>query len=543
MRNKLCLPFVLSAPSRIITSFYVTILKIDMTNSSPKWEAARCFGFILLSVIILPLSTSIVCLLCMRRILSNHNPEETPRNSSYAKSPKRTVLVTGVGMAKGLALARSFYLSGHRVIGADFERAGIPCPGRYSRSLSAFYRLPEQDAKDNAKAYTKRLIDIIQIEVLDLWVSCSGVASAVEDAHAKELVERHTSCKCIQFDVEKTSILHDKGSFMEECKKLSLSVPETHEVKSKRDILRILSASTTSTAERKFILKPIGVDDANRGNMTRLPLASKVETNKYVSQLPISEQNPWILQQFIPGNEEYCTHALIIQGEVKCFVACPSAELLMHYRPLSQDSHLWQSMLAFTVEFVKRSSKFNPMTGHLSFDFMASDRKSDHNQFKDIYAIECNPRAHTAVVLFGQQNPEIEAMVQAYLTAVGINSKETETDLIDGIGAPFSTVHTPVTPAADSKPRYWIGHNIVALLIHPILLWGIGSINFRSMLSSLLEFVSHLFSWKEGTFEVWDPLPAMVLYHVYWPMTILSAWWHGKHWSRVNVSTTKMFMC
>ncbi|KAI1208036.1 uncharacterized protein F4807DRAFT_432943 [Annulohypoxylon truncatum] len=446
-------------------------------------------------------------------------------------------------MAKGLALARSFYLSGHRVIGADFEDRGSPCPGRYSRSLSVFYSLPKTDSDESTETYVHRLIEITKTENADIWVSCSGVANAIQDARAKESIEQHTSCMCIQFGVETTSVLHNKGSFMEECKDRGLPVPETHEVKSKHDILRVLSVSKISTPERRFILKPIGLDDINRGNMTLLPLPLEEDTKLYISRLPISASNPWILQQFIPGREEYCTHSLVVRGEVKCFVACPSAELLMHYKPLPSNSPLWQAMYAFTVEFVQRSPNPEDMTGHLSFDFMASEGTASYcGTEKNIYAIECNPRAHTAVVLFAQRGPEMEAMVDAYITTVERRQEGLKKSFAEGKGSQTGTQRL-IVPPANTKPRYWIGHDLVSLFIHPMMLWCFGHISFSRVLSDTLEFSHHLRMWKEGTFEVWDPFPALFLYHVYWPIVILSAWWNEKHWSRVNVSTTKMFTC
>ncbi|KAK3044781.1 hypothetical protein LTS18_000367, partial [Coniosporium uncinatum] len=51
----------------------------------------------------------------------------------------------------------------------------------------------------------------------------------------------------------------------------------------------------------------------------------------------------------------------------------------------------------------------------------------------------------------------------------------------------------------------------------------------------------HLLSWKDGTFEVQDPLPWFVLYHVYWPAQFVQSLRTGNWWSRVNVSTGKMF--
>ncbi|KAH9907730.1 carbamoylphosphate synthase large subunit [Xylariomycetidae sp. FL2044] len=500
-------------------------------------ETVRCFSLVLLSLLLLPISLFAACL----GLLLQHGG--LAQAVAQDGSKRKTILVTGVGMAKGLTLARAFHRAGHRVVGADFEATQIPCSGRFSRSLSRFFRLPKPSQSTGAANYIQRLVDIIRTERVDLWVSCSGVASAVEDAQAKETIEQDTGCKCVQFDVPTTSMLHEKDSFMRETKARSLPVPETHDVESADDVLRILSDCSASDPERRFILKPVGMDDANRGDMTLLPLSSEVKTKDHVGPLPISPSNPWILQQFIAGGEEYCTHALVVRGQVKCFLACPSAELLMHYEALPRDSALWRAMLDFTINFVGRSPNPEAITGHLSFDFMVDEGKICGTGIeRGMYAIECNPRAHTAVALFGQDGPELQAMVRAYLSAVdhdrdGISEAQAKSRQVNGTEEPL------VMPPVDTTPRYWLGHDLVALLLHPGMELVSGHVSFTNFLGSALTVLRHMLIWKEGTFDSYDPLPALVLYHVYWPLTILSAWWNDRRWSRLNVSTTKMFMC
>merc|ERR1712072_753816 len=70
--------------------------------------------------------------------------------------------------------------------------------------------------------------------------------------------------------------------------------------------------------------KYIGTDDSVRGDMTLLPLDTPAQTKAHITKFQISEERPWILQQFIRG-PEYCTHSLVVKGEVKAFVACPLA--------------------------------------------------------------------------------------------------------------------------------------------------------------------------------------------------------------------------
>jgi hypothetical protein len=110
----------------------------------------------------------------------------------------RTILVTGVGMSKGLFLARAFYRAGHRVIGADFEPHGVRVCGRFSVALDKFYKLSTpSSAAGSSRKYADDLVEIVKREKVALWVSCSGVASAVEDGEAAEAVEKLTKCKAI----------------------------------------------------------------------------------------------------------------------------------------------------------------------------------------------------------------------------------------------------------------------------------------------------------------------------------------------------------
>ncbi|KAI0804975.1 hypothetical protein GGR55DRAFT_657938 [Xylaria sp. FL0064] len=500
-------------------------------------DTVKCFSLVFLSLLVSPISLAVLCFSTIKNLINQSSG--FLQDATGNNTPRKTILVTGVGMAKGLTLARAFYLCGHRVIGADVEDRLIPCSGRFSKSLSAFYRLPRPSSSNHKKMYIDTLVQIIKHEEVDLWVSCSGLARAIEDAEAQEAIEDQTMCKSIQFDVATTSLLHKKNTFMRACLERGLPVPDTHEVTSVDQIMQFLSSSELLRPRRKYILKPLNLD---RSDMTLLPLPSEIMTKEHVSRLPISPSTPWILQQFIPGGEEYCTHALVVRGKLKCLVACPSAELVMHYTPLPQDDVLWHDLRDFTINFLERFPASERMTGHLSFDFMVTKGKKGGPE-KTIYAIECNPRAHTAVVLFAQQGPEMRDMIQAYLSAVEEPQVSSIIDAKVVWGQKSGCEETLVTPPRACLSRYWIGNDIFSLFLRPIFRLITGSAGFGDVSASGLRFLGHMLTWKEASFEFWDPLPALMLYHVYLPLTILATWWQGQRWSRVNVSTTKLFLC
>lgn len=492
-------------------------------QSSPRLHFAQNASLILLSLVFLPLSTSVLFLSYALQIFSSQAALRRRIRRSPNFRPK-TILVTGVGMAKGLTIARAFYEAGHNVVGADFEPYGVPVSGRFSRVLSKFYALSKPNKKDGSAHYIQDLLRVVRREKVDLWVSCSGVASAVEDGEAKEVLERRTHCKAIQYGVETTAMLHEKHSFIQHTMSLGLPAPETYDVTTRAAVHKVLNTHNRT----QYIIKSVGVDDASRADMTLFPRPTVSETYERLAGLPISPDHPWVLQQYIRG-DEYCTHAIVVEGEVKAFVACPSSELLMHYEALPAHSALGQAMLKFTDEFAARSGR--GMTGHLSFDFLVPEETTEKGLQKVLYPIECNPRAHTAVVLFKGQSVH---MADAYLSALSSTS--------DGVLMNGVSDHQVVRPLHPAR-YYWVGHDLVEFVLLPVLDSLRGKTSVAEVMQSCYVFLQHLLFWKDGTFELWDPLPWWCLYHVYWPGMFLASIVYKRKWSRVNVSTAKMFEC
>lgn len=516
------------------------------STSPQRLHTLQDASLILLSLLLLPLSSSLLVLsYALRPLLSTQNATSKRLRCTPSFRP-RTVLITGVGMTKGLSLARAFHLAGHNVIGADFSSHGIPVCGRFSVALLKFYKLTAPTEDEGAAFYIHDLLRIIHREKVDLWVSCSGVASAVSDGQAQEVITRCSDCVCIQFSAATTQMLHEKHSFIQATRSLGLPVPETHNVTSRDAVHKVLDQSPRT--KKKYIMKSIGMDDATRGDMTLLPKRSMSETYNHISRIPISDSKPWVLQQYIRG-KEYCTHALVIHNRVVAFVACPSLELLMHYEALSPDSALSRAMLLFTQEFVRRS-RGEDMTGHLSFDFLIDERVSESGAEMVLLPIECNPRAHTAVCLFdGTSSGD---MVEAYLGALepgplsNGHSNHAEEEEEEVLFTPNTqtkpTLGKTITPTSPKK-LYWSAHDLVTLLVIPLLHLFYRRITLATFLRNSLTFLHHVLFRKDGTYELWDPLPWWWLYHVYWPGQFTACVLYGKRWSRVNVSTGKMFGC
>lgn len=497
---------------------------MPLSSASPRWlHLLQSLSLLAVSIVFKPYLTVATLLAYFLSRFQHGRNLRTPSPTS------RRILVTGVGMSKGLAIARAFYKQGHHVVAADFEPNRIPACGRFSKAVSTFYRLPQASSDEEAESsYVTALLSIVRKEKIDLWVSCSGVASALEDARAAEAVKMETNCKTIQFDLQTTATLHEKFSFNENTRNLGLNTPETNLITSTDDALQILYHANGNTDNTRYIMKPVGVDDSARADMTLLPRPSASETHSHITRLNPSITRPFVLQQYIQG-PEYCTHSIVIRGKVMLFTACPSADMLMHYQSLPTDSALFQVMFEYTKTYAERMGE--RMTGHFSLDFLLDETagaKIEKKKLEErIYPIECNPRAHTAVVLFGDDSRE---MVDAYLRVLDpeTDSERRETDVV------FPSSQTPY---------YWLVHDVVTRVFLPFfyLLTFQGSL--ASTFYSLREIHDHIHNWKDGTFELWDPWPFWWLFCVHWPARIIVALLKGEWWSRCNISTGKMFLC
>ncbi|KAL4971911.1 hypothetical protein BDW66DRAFT_163305 [Aspergillus desertorum] len=476
---------------------------------------------IILSLIFLPITAAAT----IASLIVNYVSKPPKRTKCEGAPAPKTILVTGVSMTKGLAIARLLAKeTPHRIIGADTEPIPFTSPGRHSLSIAKFYRL-ESPGPDDPKPYSDSLLGIMRKEHVHLWISCSSVVGAVEDGDVMGMAQREFGrdrFKAVQFDSETVKKLHGKDTFIEHIKRLELPTPDSQRCTSVAEAETFLNRGKEEG--KMFIMKPIGVNDKARGKMmTLLPLhGGPTATSSYLATLDISESTPFLLQEHITG-EEYCTHSLVVRGQVKAFVACPSSDMLMHYRALPPDSPLSAKMLEFTKRVAEQGGE--NFTGHLSFDFLVQGQGEEAK----LFPVECNPRAHTAVVLF-QNTPE---MANAYLSSFDHD--------LDGRIRQYTSPGDIVIPATPRYNTYWIGHDLVTLFIIPVVAWLWGEGNIEQTKQSLWIFWHHLLYWRDGIWVSWDPTPFFVLYHVYWPARFVYCLMKGHIWSRINVSTTKMF--
>jgi hypothetical protein len=282
-------------------------------------------------------------------------------------------------------------------------------------------------------------------------------------------------------------------------------------------------------------VKPVGKNKSS-GTISRtmLPRRTLSQTYQQVSSIKVSKDEPWILQQYVTG-EEYHTCSIIVDGEVKAFVACPAAHLALNYQALPTDTGIGKAMLNFTQAFVAKAGASH--TGHLSFTFLVEEKATETGIQQNIMPVACNPQADTVMVLFVRTRGSID-LVRAYMNALAPSA--------EGINGYSGLTHPDYSSGDISFPHptaagvYFSGQDLVLLLLVPLLQLLTLRMGFMQFLQYCITFLNHVLFWREGTYELWDPLPWFWLYHVYVPMQLCSCIWTGRKWQFADVSKSKI---
>ena len=397
--------------------------------------------------------------------------ERAFRRSAPVTSAPKTILISGGKMTKALYLARAFHRAGHRVVLVEAEKYRLT-GHRFSRAVDRFYTVPAS----GDPGYASALLEIVLRESVDVYVPVCSPASAMHDALAKSALSEY--CEVLHPDPETLTKLDDKFAFSTASQELGLSVPDAHRIS---DPAQVLNFDFDGHAP-PYVLKSIAYDPIRRLDLTRLPQPDPEQTRAFVTTLPISPDNPWVMQAFVAG-QEYCTHSTVRDGRVQLHCCCESSASQLNYEMVDVPE---------IEEWVKRFVGELNVTGQASFDFI---RGTDG----EIYAIECNPRTHSAITMF-YDHPDV---ADAYLNS-GVDT---------------------VRPLPGSRPTYWLYHELWRLLRHP----G----RSREPLRRIARGKEAIFAWD-------DPLPFLLVHHLQIPALLFANLRRGGVWQKIDFNIGKL---
>ena len=494
--------------------------------ASKRFGLAHSLALLFISLCLLPIHSYILlCSYTLQALL--------PRRKSAYPNPnfrRKRVVISGVNTANGLVLARAFHQAGHYVVGADCRINWVPGIGRVSRALRKYYTLPTPKDGLATTEYVHGLLRVVEKEEAELWISCSAFTSPIGDSLAREIIERKTKCRCLSLDMAHTSILSDKHEFLQYASSVGLPTPKTYSVTSRTQVHKVLGAAATSDQSftiSKVRSRQVAADDSLRLPQEIspiLPRRSLSETYQAIAEMSISPDKPYVLEEDVTG-EEYITHSVVIRGSVETFAACATLKPSMHIRGLAPGSGLHECMLKFTQEFVTKFE--HELTGSLSFTFKVQEMSSEKGYDNRLIPAACNPRVEVPSILL---RSESRALSQAIL---GILDEPTSNGYLKS--------SKKLVTATSTLNYHWIGQDLILLLALPALNFLNGRIDAYEIFGTWVLFLRNLLTWKDVTFELWDPLPWFWQWHVYWPMQVLLCILHRRSWSVIDVSTGHIY--
>lgn len=431
---------------------------------------AKNIGTLALLLLMLPFNLGAILISVIGSLLTGS------RTKGVTKTPEpKRILITGAKMTKALQLARSFHRDGHEVYLVETYKYWLS-GHRFSRAVKGFFTVPIPEKEP--EAYCSALVEIAKQKNINLFVPVSSPIASYYDSLAKKALEPY--CESIHLDPEVTAILDDKHAFCSKARELGLSAPKVFRISDPQQVLDFDFESDGS----KYILKSIPYDSVLRLDLTRLPFEGMAE---YVHSLPISEQKPWVMQEFIRG-QEYCFHATARNGKIRLHCCSKSSPFQVNYEQVDNPA-----IYQWVETFIRKMN----ITGQVCFDIIQTEDGS-------VYPIECNPRLHSAITMF-HDHPGV---ANAYLA--------------DG-----KPGEDPITPLPDSKPTYWTYHE----------LWRLLSIRSPQELNAWWNKIT---KGTDAILSSEDPLPFLMLHNWQIPLLLLDNLRRLKGWVKIDFNIGKL---
>ena len=394
---------------------------------------------------------------------------------SQDQADVKSVLITGAKMTKALQLARAFHADGHKVYLVETHKYWLS-GHRFSNAVTGFFTVPAPE-KDS-KGYCQGLLEIVTGNNIDLFIPVSSPVASYYDSLAKETLAPF--CDSLHLDTQETEILDDKYAFCSKATSFGLSAPKVFRITDPQQILDFDFAQDGS----EYIVKSISYDSVLRLDLTRLPF---VGMEDYVRSLPISEDKPWVMQEFLRG-QEYCFHATARKGKIRLHCCSESSPFQINYAQVDNSA-----IYDWVATFIEKMN----LTGQVCFDMIQTESGA-------VYPIECNPRLHSAITMF-HDHPGV---AKAYLT-----------DAEPG--------EEPIAPLPGSKPTYWTYHELWRLL------------GVRSP-AELSKWWQKMTQGTDAVLRADDPLPFFMLHNWQIPLLLLDNLRRLKGWVKIDFNIGKL---
>lgn len=306
------------------------------------------------------------------RIASSRQTGFSELAGGYAEgmfgSGRKTVLITFGRSFLALHLARLMNAAGHVVLVTD----SVPFPiAKFSSAVDKTFRTPRP--RYQPVEWTHAIANIVRAEGVDLVVPVHEGTEIL--AHTvKRFPELFpASCELFfsGFDVE--ARLENKYQFQAALKRFGIPTLDFALVRSQEELEAL-------EFDQTFALKPV----YSRGSQA----VYKVQPGDLPRGLSFETRNPLIAQEWADGTN-YSSYCVCQGGQVKAFAVYPVRYAIDGTSCLTFESIEHEGIAAW-MRHCARAFNF---TGQMGLDFIEVPGRG-------LFAIECNPRATSGILLF-----------------------------------------------------------------------------------------------------------------------------------------------
>ena len=250
---------------------------------------------------------------------------------------------------------------------------------RFSNSVDRSFKVkaPNKDAD----RFVDSVLSIVKKYKIDLVIPI--LEEILYLARARERFEGFTTLFCD--DYEKILRLHNKWKFNSLIREHGFLIPESK-------LLEDDFQNTLSSVPFPYILKE-SYSRASQG-------VYQVFGQKDLKNVSFSKKNPLLLQEYIDG-KKYCTYSICQKGKVVAHSVYPVRHSILDSSCLSFQPIEHPEIFKWVEKLVKQIG----FTGQICFDFIEDSKK-------DLYAIECNPRATSGLHLLIDEENILDAFFQ-----------------------------------------------------------------------------------------------------------------------------------
>ena len=273
------------------------------------------------------------------------------------------VLVTGARLPAALEVARALKKVGCELWLADSVRFA---PGAFSKCSSGYFQFPSPAFQ--FEKFQSRMKEVCERQKFDYIIPISE-----EIFYLSAIQSDLAGAKLFSPPLTILRKLHSKWQIQAMAQDCNVKLPRTQKLCDRNDLFLALKTFSNLVLKAEF----------SRGAFGTLFNPNPEE----VSLIQPSEQNAWLAQEHISGRE-VSTYSIANEGRLFAHTA-----YLPKYRSgfgasLYFDPIEFDSAHSFVASFVKK----HHLSGQFAFDFIETKEK-------DLFLLECNPRATSGVHL------------------------------------------------------------------------------------------------------------------------------------------------